>query len=210
MCRPSSGVLHKVRELVSELGVDVEPAGSAVIDHFSHDTADASHTAVLGSGFMDSKAVFGGRTPVSWLLLRASLPQQAARLLDSRTQCCCQIPCRPSPRADMVECCHTGASTLQGYRPVGAAREHPGEEPLLSAAAASLPQSCQECQKQLTCAAWTYQDRRQQSHDNGLANCCSQTFPALWASGTAYSGNLGAPVRENPNLAGAQVGTAAQ
>lgn len=32
-----------------------------------------------------------------------------------------------------------------------------------------------------------------------------QTFPALWAGATAYSGSLSAPVRENPNLAGDQV-----
>lgn len=57
-------VPHQVRELASELGVDVEPAGMAVIDHFSHDPADPSHATVVAANFVDSKAVFGGRSPV--------------------------------------------------------------------------------------------------------------------------------------------------
>ena len=56
--------LYQVRELASELGVDVEPAGMAVIDHFSHDPADPSHATVVAANFVDSKAVFGGRSPV--------------------------------------------------------------------------------------------------------------------------------------------------
>jgi hypothetical protein len=65
-----------VRELASELGVDVEPAGMAVIDHFSHDPADPSHATVVATNFVHSKAVFGGRSPVRfeqdtavWLLV---------------------------------------------------------------------------------------------------------------------------------------------
>jgi hypothetical protein len=36
----------------------------AVIDHFSHDPADPSHATVVATNFVDSKAVFGGRSPV--------------------------------------------------------------------------------------------------------------------------------------------------
>jgi oligosaccharyltransferase complex subunit beta len=58
-----TGVSDQVRELAAELGVDVEPAGMAVIDHFSHDPADPSHATVVATNFVDSKAVFGGRSP---------------------------------------------------------------------------------------------------------------------------------------------------
>lgn len=54
-----SDVSEAQRELAQELGVDVEPSGTAVIDHFSHDAADVAHTTVLASGFLNSKAVFG-------------------------------------------------------------------------------------------------------------------------------------------------------
>lgn len=51
--------------------MDVEPAGTSVIDHFNYAAADATHTNILASGFADSKAVFGGRKPVSRAAERA-------------------------------------------------------------------------------------------------------------------------------------------
>jgi hypothetical protein len=89
-----------VRELASELGVDVEPTGTAVIDHFSHDPADPSHATVVAAGFVDSKAVFGGRSPVGGCALSlctmvqhflASLSAVARLLLTCVKRMCCHL-----------------------------------------------------------------------------------------------------------------------
>ena len=49
----------QMRDLASELGVDVDVSGTSVIDHFSHAPDDASHTSILSSAAIDNKAVFG-------------------------------------------------------------------------------------------------------------------------------------------------------
>lgn len=51
------------RELASELGVDIEPSGNSVVDHFDHWTGDASHHTVLASSFLPSKALWGSSAP---------------------------------------------------------------------------------------------------------------------------------------------------
>mmetsp|Transcript_16156 Transcript_16156/g.48396 ORF Transcript_16156/g.48396 Transcript_16156/m.48396 type:complete len:429 (+) Transcript_16156:258-1544(+) len=52
-----------MRELASELGVDVEPTGNYVVDHFNSAAQDPTHRTVLASGFLPSKALWGARQP---------------------------------------------------------------------------------------------------------------------------------------------------
>ena len=52
-----------MRELASDLGVDVEPAGNYVVDHFAFVPSDASHKTVLAENFLPSKALWGTREP---------------------------------------------------------------------------------------------------------------------------------------------------
>lgn len=99
----------QVRELVSELGVDVELAGTAVIDHFGLAAGDAAHTTVLGTGFVDSKAVFGGRTPVrvttqyrgSQRLLRRTLRLKMTQACGF----CCEKACSGGLKAAVLLAC---------------------------------------------------------------------------------------------------------
>jgi len=136
----------QVRELATELGVDVEPAGTSVIDHFNYAAADATHTSILASGFADSKAVFGGRQPVGRAAERA--PCLPACLVsgscDNAGVCARRRTLFVSKQHNHAEpSCKTpyerrtcaaltlprmlaGASGVQGHRPVRASGQHPG------------------------------------------------------------------------------------
>ena len=68
-----SSASEELRALAAELGVDVEPAGTAVIDHFSVDAAlDAGgdHTAVLAAKAARLPAVFGAEGPATPVAFR--------------------------------------------------------------------------------------------------------------------------------------------
>ena len=54
---------ESMRELASDLGVDVEPTGHCVLDHFELWPEDSSHRTVLAKGYLHSKALWGNEEP---------------------------------------------------------------------------------------------------------------------------------------------------
>lgn len=58
-----SSASESIRELASDLGVDVEASGNSVVDHFEFWPGDASHHTVLAPNFLPSNALWGSRSP---------------------------------------------------------------------------------------------------------------------------------------------------
>ena len=58
-----SDVADEQRELISDFGVDLEPAGHVVIDHFHHANSDPDHAAITADDFVGSKGVWGEAVP---------------------------------------------------------------------------------------------------------------------------------------------------
>lgn len=58
-----SSASESMRELASDLGVDLEPSGNSVVDHFDFWPGDVSHHTVLARNFLSSKALWGSRSP---------------------------------------------------------------------------------------------------------------------------------------------------
>ena len=56
-------VTESQRELAAEFGVDLEPSGHVVLDHFHHADGDPDHAAVMADCFLDSAGIFGNARP---------------------------------------------------------------------------------------------------------------------------------------------------
>lgn len=69
MLAVDSSISEALRELASDLGVDIEPSGASVIDHFSFWPEDPSHRTVLASDYLPSEAMWG-RTPQAAVTFR--------------------------------------------------------------------------------------------------------------------------------------------
>ena len=60
-----SKVSDELRNLAADLGVDVDPKGQAVIDHWNYVSSarKLDHTLVLADRILDCEAVFGQQPP---------------------------------------------------------------------------------------------------------------------------------------------------
>ena len=56
-------VSESQRELAADFGVDLEPSGHVVIDHFRHAAGDPDHVAVLAEAVVESAGIFGDAPP---------------------------------------------------------------------------------------------------------------------------------------------------
>ena len=58
-----SEVSGELRLLVSELGIDLEPQGHAVMDHFNHGGPDSDHATITADTYVQSTGVWGESQP---------------------------------------------------------------------------------------------------------------------------------------------------
>ena len=58
-----SQVTGEQRQLIADLGVDLEPAGHVVLDHFSHAADDSEHAAIMAHTCVQSPGVWGDSQP---------------------------------------------------------------------------------------------------------------------------------------------------
>ena len=77
-------VSESQRELAADFGVDLEPSGHVVIDHFRHAAGDPDHAAVVADTVFESAGIFGDAPPQvlcvctsQWTDLRCSAGWQA-------------------------------------------------------------------------------------------------------------------------------------
>lgn len=53
-------VTDEQRQLIADFGVDLEQAGTAVIDHFNHVVGDPDHAAITADVTLQARGVWGG------------------------------------------------------------------------------------------------------------------------------------------------------
>lgn len=80
-----SQVANEQRQLIADLGVDLEPAGHVVIDHFNHATADSDHTVVTAHTYVQSNGVWGDSQP---RVRSLHLPSRSLALLSASKGVC--------------------------------------------------------------------------------------------------------------------------
>jgi Oligosaccharyltransferase 48 kDa subunit beta len=108
-----AAVSNDIRELVADLGVDVDAKGSTVVDHVHQTSVD--HTTIYTSEWVDSSAILGSKPEAS----QRAIPRYTLHLFFR--------VCNVIERFALLAWVSSGTSALQGCRFIHPSQQSTGK-----------------------------------------------------------------------------------